>query len=345
MAFDTLALTALLALSGGPFNPFSFLYLVQIALAAVLLREVWTWTLAALALACSAVLFVVHRELPVPEGVNHMDFHLRGMWLAFGVTAGFIVYFLIRVTRALSARDRELAEARELASRREKLASLATLAAGAAHELATPLSTIALAAKELARHLEKSGDTVAREDALLIRERVQRCREILDQLGSDAGASAGETAAETAVEQVVTGALAGLRPAPQVRVEWASGAAASQLRVPARALAQALRSILKNAQDASPAGAVICLRVARPDGALHLEVHDQGAGMDPQVLARAGEPFFTTKPPGSGMGLGLFLSRTVVEQLGGHLAIESTAKSGTTVTVVLPDAQAATPAR
>src|SRR5262249_24026937 len=103
MTFDTLVLTTLLYLSGGPFNPFSFLYLVQIALAAVVLRPRWTWLLMGLSLTCSAVLFAAHRELPLigQTHAEHMSSHLKGMWVAFLVAAVFIVYFLMRVTGAL----------------------------------------------------------------------------------------------------------------------------------------------------------------------------------------------------------------------------------------------------
>ena len=136
MAFDVLLFSGLLYFTGGPENPFSFLYLVPIALAAITLRPASTWALVMLSLASSAVLFLHHRPMPLGEDhASHMTAHLRGMWVAFGVAAAFIVYFLLRVRRALSHRDDELAASRNLAERQERLASLATLAAGAAHEL------------------------------------------------------------------------------------------------------------------------------------------------------------------------------------------------------------------
>ncbi|HEY7958126.1 MAG TPA: ATP-binding protein [Polyangia bacterium] len=336
MAFDTLVLTALLSLSGGPFNPFSFLYLVQIALAAVVLRARFTWALVGLAMACSAVLFAVHRDLPLSHA-QHMDLHVRGMWVAFAVAAGFIVYFLMRVTRALGERESDLQAAHHQAARQERLASLATLAAGAAHELATPLSTIALVAKELSRHLEARGaDRETVEDARLIREQVERCREILEQMALDAGQSAGEGPVDVQVDDVVARSLRGLAEAPAIRVAVAPALLHAKVRLPPRALAQALHGILKNAQDASRAGDEVELSAAEEGGWLSFVVGDRGSGMPPEVLARAGEPFYTTKPPGRGMGLGLFLSRTLMERLGGRLRVESNAGRGTTVTLALP---------
>lgn len=190
MAFDVLILTGLLYFSGGPSNPFNSLYIVHIALAAVVLRAGWTWALVALSLACSGLLFVSHVWLETDPSryAGIMQHHLEGMWVAFFVSAAFIVYFVTRVGRELGEREGELAELRVVTAEREKLAALATLAAGAAHELATPLSTIAIAAKEMQRSLEKKlGEDGAVEDARLIRDQVERCRTILDQMSADAG--------------------------------------------------------------------------------------------------------------------------------------------------------------
>jgi two-component system sensor histidine kinase RegB len=160
MALHVTCFTGLLYFTGGPMNPFSFLYLVHIALATLILRPRWTWTLVLLSLAGSAALFVRHVPLPMDHGahMHHMthgggpiDMHLRGMWVAFAIAAAFIVYFLYRVTRALGEREVELARMREHAARSERLASMATLAAGAAHELATPLATIAPLTRARAR--------------------------------------------------------------------------------------------------------------------------------------------------------------------------------------------------
>src|SRR5208282_2669742 len=136
---------------------------------------------------------------------------------AFGVAAAFIVVFVQRVTRALAARDAELAEARTMAARRERLASLATLAAGAAHELSTPLSTIAVVARELERQLASHPEAAA--DARLIRDEVERCRRTLTRMANDAGAPSGEGGGQEPLSRVVEEALEGLAGREQVRVE------------------------------------------------------------------------------------------------------------------------------
>ena len=339
MVFDTLLLTGQLYLTGGPFNPFSFLYLVQIALAAVVLPARWTWALVLISLACSAFLFVGYDELPLgPRShAEHMRIHLVGMWVAFGVAAGFIVYFLLRITRALALRDEELGRARHLAARQEKLASLATLAAGTAHELATPLSTIALVARELDRELsDPSKLELAKSDARLIREQVQRCRDILDHMSVRGGAFAGESITTVDLPTVFDEAVAELAKVPPIRVELFEAAGACRLEAPPKALALSLQNLLKNAQDASPGGEEVVLTAKLVDTKVRIEVRDRGTGMPQDVLDRLGEPFFTTKAPGSGMGLGVFVSRAMIERLGGVFFVASRPAQGTCVTIDLP---------
>jgi two-component system sensor histidine kinase RegB len=370
MGGDVVLLTALLYFTGGPFNPFSFLYLVHIALAAVVLRSWWTWSLVALSLACFGALFIdpaggsahaghmdhsshaghldhaapmdhsahmhhPHAPAAGDPGAAHgsiMDMHLQGMWVAFGIAAAFIVYFVSRVTRDLAARDAELLRVRSTASRNEKLAALATLAAGAAHELATPLSTIAVAAKDL----ELGAPSAMAEDVRLIRREVDRCRTILRQMSVEAGQSGGEGVVPTRPEQLVSLALEGLAQRARVDVAIDHAAAERSLQLPAQALALALRGVLKNAVEAAGATGRVALRVGENGSGCSIEVRDEGTGMPASVLARVGEPFFTTKEPGQGMGLGLFVARALCEQIGGKLEIESTEGRGTTVRMNVP---------
>ncbi|WNG40593.1 HAMP domain-containing histidine kinase [Archangium violaceum] len=348
MALDVVVLTVLLDLSGGPFNPFSALYVVHIALAAVVLGAGWTWALAVLAISCFGALFVDHLWFPTQGSelssthhpqhhIHDVRMHLEGMWAAFAMAAGFIVYFVQRVTRALAAREAELVAARAASARHEKLTALATLAAGAAHELSTPLSTIAVVARELERHLMRTGaEASSLEDVQLIREQVARCRDILTQMATDAGASRGESMVTLAPAALVEEALEGLPGRERVRADVEARAREERELIPAHAFARAIRGVVKNALQASAPDAQVRLALAREPEAWRLTVEDSGAGMPAEVLARAGEPFFTTKAPGEGMGLGLFLTRAVLDQLGGRLVLHSTPGQGTTVVLTWP---------
>ena len=341
MVLDVLILTGLFYFSGGASNPFSSIYLVNLALAAVILRPLWTWALVALSMLCFAALFL----MPVDGGAHaghamggsgdQLRMHLEGMWVAFALGATFIVYFVHRVARALAEREHELLVAREATARAERLASLATLAAGAAHELATPLSVIAVVTRELERSLAKAElDDGTRGDVGLIREQVERCREILLQMAADAGASTGEDFTTVDIERLVDDALRGLDTA-SVEVALPAGGG-PEIVVPVRAVGQALRALVKNAIEASAGNGRVAVSAALDGTRWRIEVRDRGQGMTADVLERAMEPFFTTKGPGKGMGLGLFLARDVVERVGGRLEMSSSPGQGTVATVFLP---------
>jgi len=342
MLWDTLVLTGLLALSGGTHNPFTTLYLVNVALGTVLLPARWMWSLLGFTLTAFGSLFLLQDVVLVP-GLSRPDhaalmrLHINGMWVAFAVAAGFIVYFVQRVTRALEEREQELAQARAQHARREKVASLATLAAGAAHELSTPLSTIAVVSKEVERALTAAGTSEAvREDLRLIRQQVDRCRDVLVQMSADAGQTTGEAFHPMPLGRLVEDSLSELSGVERVRVELPEALSAWRVQGPPRALARVVRGLVKNALQASPPSRTVELRVVAGRGDARLEVRDGGAGMPAEILARAGEPFFTTKAPGEGMGLGLFLARTLAEQLGGSLELRSTPGQGTVASLALP---------
>jgi two-component system sensor histidine kinase RegB len=282
---------------------------------------------------------VAHHLRPTLARETLIQAHLLGMWAALAVTSVFVVLFVHRLTYTLSVRERELVETRSRADQREKLAGLATLAAGAAHELSTPLGTIAIATKEIQRAL---GDTVPqqiRTDLQTVRDQIVRCREILDRMSAQSGANRGESFVLIPVKGWVDQALSGLAARDRVTVELAPPAAQAGIVGPPKALAETLRNLMKNAVQASPPEAPVVLRATLVDDRVRASVTDRGRGMAPDVLARVGEPFFTTKVPGEGMGLGLFLTRELAEQLGGEFRITSAPGVGTEATIELPAIQ------
>jgi len=361
MFLDIVFLTALLYFTGGPMNPFTFLYLVHIVLGAVLMRSNWSWGLAIFTVLCYASLFVVDPQilgrLPLflPGGYiggaeiqetchpaiaeynilsDHMKLHLKGMLLAFVITAFFIVFFIGRIQKALEKHQQILVSLEEERARSEKLSSLATLSAGAAHEFSTPLSTIAVAAGEMLHQLKDGkSDQGLIDDAQLIKDQVKACKNILYQMAADAGEHLGEALEKFSMEQVVSHTLNEFSTEYQARISVKNEAAALTILVPFRTLVRTLKGLIKNGFDASPPGAGISLRSFCDEEFLYFQVTDYGAGMDKETITRAAEPFFTTKEQGSGLGLGLFLAQNVAEQFGGGLSISSGKGTGTTVTI------------
>jgi two-component system sensor histidine kinase RegB len=346
---DLLLFSALLYFSGGPANPFNFLYLIHIALAALVLPPRTSFALVASALGSSLLLFWAHVPLPHDHSQHqdHYDWHMRGMWVAFGLAACFIVYFIQRVLRELRSIEEQLARSRERATRSEAVAALAMLSAGAAHELSSPLSTIALASGELLRHLPigagagagsdtTSDATNPRDDVLLIRSQVERCRAILDQLAAEAGQAKGSSFTQLSAEGVLERSIEGF-DASRLALSVPRGDELA-LSGSLPAVSQALRNLVKNALDASAPGQVVRVSVSQELGELTFTVEDEGQGMASDVLSRALEPFFTTKPRGEGMGLGLFLAQSVAEQMGGRLELSSSLGRGTRARLVLPAA-------
>ena len=343
MVADVVVLTVLLDLTGGVSNPFAAIYLVYVALAAVILPARWAWILAAATAVGYGALYVNERVYGRSHHVTMRmrleelaDEYARTAWLAFTVASASIVFFIRRISDALAQRERELEEARARGHRRERLASLATLAAGAAHELATPLSTIAVVAKELDRNLPAGTPDDVREDLRIVRDQVARCRNILDRMSARAGETAGEQIAELTGAQWLAAALDGFPWSSRVSQDASPEALQARVRGPVRALADMLRGLMKNAAQASPEGSPIHVKLSLVGETVHATVKDSGRGMSPEVLRRVGEPFYTTKGPGEGMGLGLFLTRALAEQLGGEFRIASRPGEGTEATVELP---------
>jgi two-component system, sensor histidine kinase RegB len=348
MLLDLVVLTAMLYFSGGPTNPFVIFYFVNVALSGVVLTPRWAWLVNGVAIVAVVLLSIWHQpmsELRDSErllpllALPHVPIATLGGLVAFVACSTVIVTFTTRLTTELRANERLRRRAEALRARSEKLEALGTLAAGAAHELATPLGTIAVVARELERHLETSAnakETGALADVELIRTELERCRAILDRMSLKAGqASASDVRTITGAELVA--AVQNELPAPErLKVNWSPGANGAKLQAPVETLAQSLRAVVMNAVDASPPGETVRMRMDVSGRMLRIEIIDRGAGMPPDVAARAGEPFFTTKPTGQGMGLGLFLARSVVERLEGQLTIYSELGVGTTVTIELP---------
>jgi two-component system sensor histidine kinase RegB len=338
LLLDVGLLTALLYLTGGAQNPFASLYVVHVAMAVIVCELMWTWVIVATVAGCYGVLLRWHYPLsdrPLAEWIL-----ATGNWVALALVSVLITGFIGRVVRSLRQRELELTAARERAGKNEQLASLTTLAAGAAHELNTPLGTIALVAKEMELGCESSGAAgVMLDDARLIRREVDRCRAILDRMRLDVGEVAEEAIQRgvVRVSELIPRLQESLRDRERRQLDIVCAPDVEQIQAPPRALEQALLVLIRNALDASPPGRPVTLEIGRHDGYVRFDVRDEGCGMSEDVLRRAGQPFFTTKEPGRGMGLGLFLVHLVADRCGANFSMSSKLGDGTRCVLDVPD--------
>ena len=360
LMFDVALLTWVLYEEGGASNPLSALYLVPIALAAVILPGRWAYFLAGTTITAFGLLFfapsleVGAEAMHDGHGHGHghgeraegHDFgsHLRGMWVAYALTAMSVAYFITTVSRSLREREDELGRARTRAMRAERVAGMVGLAASTAHELGTPLASITLAAGEMERNLRKAAPEDALADALrpdigLVQQEARRCRDILHTMLTEAGDTIGESPVAVEAAEIAEAAVGRLSQDERERVAVRVADAIPTLYLPPRLVAQALQNLLRNGLEASTYGTRVELAMEARDGRLHVAITDHGRGMTPAELAEALEPFATTKT-GAGHGIGLFFTSTVAERLGGHLQLDSTEGSGTVAHfVVVLDAQ------
>ena len=244
---------------------------------------------------------------------------------------------MTRTAGLLRRRERQLRERERASAADRRLEALTTLAAGAAHELATPLSTIDVIARELTRHLDDvDKPATVDEDLQLIDQQLDLCRHILQRMRGAAGDSMAHRWQKTTVGDLIDATLEGVRDPHRVDVvDGADVVERQTLWVPQEAVAQAIRNLIHNGLDASGVDGRVRVESMLVDEDVRIVVTDEGEGMDDETLGRVGDPFFTTKEPGRGIGLGLYLARNVVSQLGGALDFQSQPQQGTSAVVTL----------
>jgi len=330
---DIAALATMLYFTGGWANPFVSLFLLPLVIGAAILPGGYVWLLTAAALAAYSALVFFY--VPLAHHHDGSDFaaHVAGMWVSFVLSAATVAYFVVRIAASVRQRDRLLAEARERTLRDQQVLALGTLAAGAAHELGTPLSTIVV----LARELEGARDIPARHhpDLALLRGQVENCKRIISNLTAAAGQQRAEAGGRLPLAQFLQTAVQdwhALRPGVELATSW-SGPEPGPLILAEQTVRQTLISLLNNAADACPEGIEMDSRWDAT--ALTIEIRDRGAGLQPETQARAGREPFSTRP-GEGLGMGLLLAHSTLERLGGTVTLANRAEGGACTRVDLP---------
>ncbi len=333
LACDMIIHSLLLFYSGGSTNPFVSYYLVPLTIAAAILPWLYSMVLSGLALSCYTVLLIWYE--PLHLNVEHeamiISLHLFGMWLNFALSAAFITFFVVKMAGALRRQDQLQAERREEGMRDEQLLAVAPQAAGAAHELGTPLATMSVLIKEL--RIEHK-DPLLQEDLAVLQEQVQLCKDTLQQLVRAAEADRRQAVQEqTALEwlEAVLRRWHLMRPEASYRFQCISQGAAPRV-LPPPDLTQALLNLLNNAADACPDD--LDIQLGWDIQWIELSIRDHGAGVPLAIAEQLGKPFFTTK--GRGFGLGLFLSQASVTRAGGTVKLYNHEDGGTLTELRLP---------
>lgn len=357
LSCDVLAITAILYFTGGATNPIAWFFLLPLIIAATVLPQEYTWYMVMFTTGCYTMLMAYYQPLPdlqpfdvsLPKdhglralhdmhatmSRHELDLHVFGMWFGFVFSAVMVAYFVVEMAKNLRARERSLAEEREQSLRNERVVALGTLAAGAAHEMGTPLGTMAILIGEIESECDPVDGNELAIKMKILKEQVSRCKQALSVMS----ASAGEIRAESGHLMPLTTYLddvvrswkqqlrgvkldyrkAGPEPIPEFLAE--------------QTLTHALVNILNNAAEVSTDG--LSLHVRWDYRVVILRILDTGPGIPPDIFRQLGKEPISTKD--NGLGVGLFLAFSTIHRLGG--VIEMTARErqlGTCTRIELP---------
>lgn len=333
LAFDVLQLAALLYLTGGLQNPFAILFLAPVLISATALPPQRTLGLGLLAMLCATLLAFAHRKLPWGDdaGLELPRLYVGGIWTSILLGIAFTGAFAYRIAEEARQLSQALAATELVLAREQHISQLDGLAAAAAHELGTPLATIALVAKEL--DLQATPGTPMAEDTGLLREQVERCRVILSKLTSldddEQGGFLERMTLRLLIEDVA---------GPQRHFDMAihvdcAGDGPEPVTRRSPGLNYGLGNLVDNSADFAESRIDIVARWS-PDQ-VWIEIRDDGPGFAPEVLLRVGEPYVTTRgrarasdEGASGLGLGLFIAKTLIERSGAQLVLTNVVAPG-----------------
>jgi two-component system, sensor histidine kinase RegB len=334
LGMDLTAISALLYFSGGTANPFSMLLVLHGVLIALLLPPLVAAVATALVVVCFATLSTVHQPLAMTSGdplpASLLAFGER---LSFVLTATVVAWFVTRIVVSLRDHDRRLSEAAQKALRDEAVLRVGALAAGAAHELATPLTTMAVAAGEIVRNADSPS---LQHEAGVLSSQIKICRETIANLLAAAGhaqaVGGGRERLDRFLESIAQKCRT-MRPEATIECDCNGVLPAPEIFAD-QALMQALLALLNNAVDAAPKH--VQLACHRDGDVLRLTIADRGRGLTVDDQGKLGRAVFTTKPPGEGAGLGVVLATRAIEQLHGTLCWQNRPGGGTQAKVMLP---------
>ncbi|MDT4329495.1 ATP-binding protein [Methylomonas sp. MED-D] len=360
ICMDVLALAYLLYLTGGASNPIIWVFLLPLIITAIMLPQAYAWNMVIITSCVYTVLIAYNVPLPAIEPhLNHQamqemtpemslqmhlmndrryfNLHVFGMWFGFVFSAGLVAFFVVELSKTLKERERNLADARESALRDERVVSLGTLAASAAHDMGTPLGTIAILTHEMLEETPEHRNPDLYQKLMIVQQQIDRCKQALSVMSASAGEMRAESGKVMLVSEYIDEVLNQWRahkPATKLKLFVSTTVDMDARIIAERTVTHSVINILNNAAEASPADAGIEFHVEWDDRSLSLKIRDFGPGLPRELLQFAGrKPVKSNK---QGMGVGLFLTYTTIKRLGGTIVFDNPEAGGACVEISLP---------
>ena len=359
ISIDVFALALLLYLTGGASNPVIWVLMLPLILTAIMLPQAYAWNM--VILTCCTYTLLIAYNIPLPAIEPHLpdphlvspemqkylhemddevyfNLHMFGMWFGFVFSAGLVAYFVTELSKTLKERERSLADARENALRDERVVSLGALAASAAHEMGTPLGTMAILSHEMELEYPKAQFPDLHSQIKIMEQQIIRCKEALSVLSASAGEMRAESGKPMSLIEYID----------EVLNQWRANNTTSKLNlyitptaidvnakiIADRTLTHSVINILNNAAEVSPADKGIDFSADWDDVQLRLKIRDFGPGFPTSVVEFVGKK--PVKSSKQGLGVGLFLTSSTINRLGGKIEFSNMESGGASVEISLP---------
>jgi len=363
ICIDVFSIAALLYLTGGASNPITWVFLLPLIITAIMLPQAYAWYMVILTTSMYTMLIAFNVPLPsiephIPDPMlmmnniesykmlqhahemndkSYFSLHMFGMWFGFVFSAGLVAFFVVELARTMRSQERSLSKARENSLRDERVVALGTLAASAAHDMGTPLGTIAIVSHELEQEYPSHRYPDIYEKMHIIQQQIVRCKEALSVMSASAGEMRAESGSVTKLIEYIDDVILQWRAhQPDTKLNYFID---PEVAVDAKIIAEltlthSLINILNNAAEASPPELGIEFHASWDMDSITIKIRDFGAGFPPDIVESAGKQPVVSKK--RGLGVGLFLTYSTINRLGGIINISNCESGGAAVEITLP---------
>ena len=354
LSIDVISIALLLYLTGGATNPIIWIFLLPLIITAIILHHAYTWYMVILTTSLYTFLmgfyiplpeiqpqFIIQKDMQkitMPTEMHYFNLHMFGMWFGFVLSAGLVAYFVVELAKTLRERERKLAEARENALRDERVIALGTLAASAAHDMGTPLGTMAIIAHELDQDYPQQQFPDINDKMQIIQEQIFRCKEALSVMSASGGELRAESGQIMLISEYIDEVISQWRaqqPGIKLNLFTNSVLYPNAHIIAERTLTHSLINILNNSSAVTPHNKGIDLQIDWNNDNAEIKIRDYGPGFPAEIVNMAGKrPVISSKK--NGLGVGLFLTFATINRLGGHIKTYNMPGGGACTEIDLP---------